>query len=356
MLNSELWLRTILSTDATIEEAIQVLNKTSLRIILITMQEQKLLGTLSDGDIRRALMAGSDLKTPIGQIINKNPLVVSREVSRKVVLKMMIENKIQQIPIVDKQNRVTGLHLWDEMTETPSKSNIIVIMAGGMGTRLHPQTSNCPKPLLPIGGKPIIEHIICRARAEGFSEFVVAIHHLGYMIEDYLGNGEKLGVKISYLREELPLGTAGALSLISPIPEFAFIVTNGDVLTDIRYEELLNFHEFHRRPVTMAVRLHEVKNPFGVVQIQESEVIDYEEKPIDRNFINAGIYAFNPEILRLFHGPERIDMSVLMQNLLEQDKKIGAFPIHENWLDVGSPSDFLEAVDKFSINSIKKEE
>jgi dTDP-glucose pyrophosphorylase len=355
MSNNESWRRTILPINSTIENAINVLNDTSLKIVLITTETGNLFGTISDGDIRRGLLVGLNLNSSIEKIVHKDPIVVSSGINRESVLALMAENKIQQIPIVDKQRRVIGLHLWDEIAKVPLRKNLMVIMAGGMGSRLYPQTQNCPKPLLPIAGKPILEHIIVRAKSEGFTEFILAIHHLGDMIEDYFGNGDKLEVKISYLRERSPLGTAGALSLLTPLPNFPFIVTNGDVLTDIRYGDLLSFHEHHKMNATMAVRLQEWQNPYGVVQVNGDEITGYEEKPITHNFINAGVYAFNSDVLDMLETSVKIDMSTLMEQILRNGKKIVAFPIHEQWLDVGSPSDFLLAVDNFAKSKINEQ-
>ena len=346
MSKEDLWIGTILPLEATIENAIEVLNETGLRIVLIANESRILLGTISDGDIRRALLKGLTLTSSVGTILNKTPIVVDDKSGREVALLMMTENKLQQIPIVDEKKEIIGLYTWDEISKIPAKTNLMVIMAGGMGTRLHPQTDKCPKPMLTISGKPILEHIINRAKKEGFSEFVLAIYHLGHIIEDYFGNGEKFGVKISYLREESPLGTAGALGLLSSLPDFPFIVTNGDVLTDIRYGELLNFHNSHKMSATMAVRLHEWQNPFGVVEVLGNEVVGYQEKPITHNYINAGIYAFNPEVLQMIEKSNKVDMSTLLQRILHNGNQIAAFPIHEQWLDVGRPSDFLAAVDK----------
>ena len=255
----------------------------------------------------------------------------------------MAANKIQQIPIVDENLNVVGLHLWDEISSIPVRSNIMVIMAGGKGTRLHPQTENCPKPLLPIAGKPILEHIIDRAKAEGFSHFVLAIYHLGHMIEEYFGNGERFGVNIDYLREESPLGTAGALSLLNPVPDSAFVVTNGDVITDIRYGELIDFHQQHFAKATMAVRVHEWQNPFGVVEINGIEITGYEEKPISRTHINAGVYVVEPSVLGLLTKSAPCDMPSLFELLREKEECVVAYPIHEPWLDVGRPEDLKVA-------------
>jgi NDP-sugar pyrophosphorylase family protein len=219
----------------------------------------------------------------------------------------------------------------------------MVIMAGGMGTRLRPHTESCPKPLLPVAGKPMLEHIIERAKREGFSHFVIAIHYLGNMIEDYFGNGERLGVKIDYLREQYPLGTAGALGLLVPYPDSPFVVTNGDVITDIRYGELLDFHIRHEAAATMAVRVHEWQHPFGVVQTQGVEIVGFEEKPVARSHINAGVYVLEPDALSVLSADAHCDMPTLFERLQAQVKRTVAYPMHEPWLDVGKPDDLKQA-------------
>jgi dTDP-glucose pyrophosphorylase len=337
------WARAILRVNSSIEQAVHVLNETALKIVLITDTTNSLVGTISDGDIRRGLLKGLNLASPIESIIHHDPLVVPPELSRELVLQLMAANKIQQIPIVDENLNVVGLHLWDEISSISVRSNIMVIMAGGKGTRLHPQTENCPKPLLPIAGKPILEHIIDRAKAEGFSHFVLAIYHLGHMIEEYFGNGERFGVNIDYLREESPLGTAGALSLFNPVPDSAFVVTNGDVITDIRYGELIDFHQQHFAKATMAVRVHEWQNPFGVVEINGIEITGYEEKPISRTHINAGVYVVEPSVLGLLTKSAPCDMPSLFELLREKEECVVAYPIHEPWLDVGRPEDLKVA-------------
>jgi NDP-sugar pyrophosphorylase family protein len=219
----------------------------------------------------------------------------------------------------------------------------MVIMAGGKGTRLRPHTENCPKPLLPVAGKPILEHIIERAKSEGFSHFILAIHYLGHMIEAYFSDGAKHGVRIEYLKEETPLGTAGALGLISPPPEVPFVVTNGDVITDIRYGELLDFHIRHAGAATMAVRTHEWQHPFGVVQMRGIDIVGFEEKPTIKSHINAGVYVINPTALSAMDCDETCDMPTLFERLQERGQRTVAYPIHEPWLDVGRPEDLLLA-------------
>ena len=354
MTSSELdWQKAVLPINSKIREAIQVLDDVSLKIVLITDSNGALVGTISDGDIRRGLLKGLDLESPIQTIIHYDALIVPPNLNREVVLQLMTANKIQQIPIVDEKMHAVGLHLWDQMNALSTRSNIMVIMAGGKGSRLHPQTENCPKPLLPIAGKPILEHIIERARAEGFSHFILAIYHLGHMIEEYFGNGDVLGVKIEYLREESPLGTAGALGLLNPLPEAAFVVTNGDVITDIRYGELLDFHIQHGAVATMAVRVHEWQNPFGVVQTQGIKIIGYEEKPVSRSHINAGVYVIEPSAIQHLVKSVPSDMPTLFELLQKEEKKVVAYPIHERWLDVGRPDDLLKATELNYSDDIK---
>jgi NDP-sugar pyrophosphorylase family protein len=263
--------------------------------------------------------------------------------TRETVMQIMIANKIQQIPVVNEQRHIVGLHLWDEITTPPVRPNLMVIMAGGMGTRLRPHTENCPKPLLPVAGKPMLEHIIERAKLEGFRHFVLAVHYLGYMIEDYFGNGARWGVRIDYLREESPLGTAGAIGLIDQRPDRPFLVSNGDVLTDIHYGELLDFHCRHAAAATMAVRLHEWQHPFGVVRTEGVDIVGFEEKPITRSHINAGVYVLEPKSLELLQPGEHCDMPTLFARLQENAARTIVYPMHEPWLDVGRDDDLKRA-------------
>lgn len=329
--------------DATIAQAITNLDQVAIRIVLVVDVAGLLIGTLSDGDIRRGLLKGLDMQSPITNVINLNPFVVPPDLERELVMQLMLANKILQIPVVDAQRKVVGLHLWDTVNAAPVRPNIMVIMAGGIGTRLRPHTENCPKPLLLVAGKPMLEHIIERAKLEGFSRFVLAIHYLGHMIEEHFGNGESLGVQIEYLREQAPLGTAGALGLLHPQPDEAFVVTNGDVITDIRYGELLDFHLRHKAAATMAVRLHEWQHPFGVVQTEGIHIVGFEEKPIVRSYINAGVYALHPEALAALAANERCDMPTLFERLQALTQTTLAYPMHEPWLDVGRPDDLHQA-------------
>jgi dTDP-glucose pyrophosphorylase len=340
---SEPWRKALLPADATLQQAIRNLDETALQVALVVSPDGSLLGTITDGDIRRGLLRGLDMSSSIDAIIHREPLVAPTQLGRDTVLQLMQANKIHQLPIVDEGRRVVGLHLWDELMVPGKRPNLMVIMAGGKGTRLRPHTENCPKPLLPVGGKPMLEHIIDRARAEGFQHFVLAIHYLGHMIEDYFGDGSRWQVQIEYLREETPLGTAGAIALIDPRPDAPFLVSNGDVLTDIRYGELLDFHRRHGAAATMAVRSHEWQHPFGVVRTKGVDIVGFDEKPISRSHINAGVYVLEPGALDILSACEHCDMPTLFTRLHESAARTIVYPMHEPWLDVGQVDDLERA-------------
>ena len=337
------WQRAMLPAGATIGQAIANLDQVAVKIVLIVNANGVLEGTISDGDIRRGLLTGLDLGSPVTKVIHRNALVVPPDMSRAMVMQLMAANKIQQVPVVDEQHRVVGLHRWDEIITVPNRPNLMVIMAGGKGVRMRPHTENCPKPLLLVAGKPMLEHIIERAKLEGFSRFVIAVHYLGQMIEAHFGDGKRLDVEIEYLREQVPLGTAGALGLLNPRPDSAFLVTNGDVITDIRYGELLDFHLRHNAAATMAVRVHEWQHPFGVVQTKGVEIVGFNEKPVARSHINAGVYALEPDSLNALVAEDHCDMPTIFERLQEQSKRTVAYPMHEPWLDVGRPDDLAAA-------------
>lgn len=347
-MHTDTWRKTLLPITATVQQAITRLEESAMQIVLIVTDDERLLGTLTDGDIRRGLLRGLTLASPVDSIIQRNPMVVPPGWNRDTVLQLMKFNKLHQVPVVDEQNRVVGVHLLDSLLVPGKRPNLMVIMAGGRGTRLLPHTENCPKPMLPVGGKPMLEHIIERAKADGFERFVLAIHYLGHMIEDYFGNGERLQVQIDYLREEKPLGTAGALSLLQASPQEPFLISNGDVLTDIRYGELLDFHCRHRAAATMAVQLHEWQHPFGVVKTNGVDIVGIEEKPITRSHINAGIYVLEPMALQVIPTGEHCDMPTLFSRLQEQAERTIVYPMHEPWLDVGRPSDLEKAREEHS--------
>jgi dTDP-glucose pyrophosphorylase len=339
----ERWQKTLLPADATLQQAIRSLDESGLQIALLTAHDGSLVGTITDGDIRRGLLRGLTLSSAVTAIVKRDPLVVPPEMSRDTVLQLMRANSFSAIPVVDAARRVVGLHCLNELLTPGHRSNLLVVMAGGQGTRLRPFTQNCPKPLLPVAGKPILEHIVERSRSEGFQRFVLAVHYLGHMIEEYFADGARWHVNIGYLREQSPLGTAGALALLDPRPNDAFIVTNGDVLTDIRYGELLDFHRHHGAAATMAVRLHEWQHPFGVVRTKGVDIVGFDEKPVSRSHINAGIYVLEPAAVDALNREEPCDMPTLFARLQERGQRTIVYPMHEPWLDVGRPDDLAGA-------------
>jgi dTDP-glucose pyrophosphorylase len=318
--SEQIWHDAILPTQANIGQAIRNLDQTAIKIVLVTNEAGVLEGTISDGDIRRGLLRGLNLESPLSSIIHRNAVVVPPEMERALVRQLMLANKIQQIPIVDQYHHVVG-----------------------MGTRLRPHTENCPKPMLLVAGKPMLEHIIERAKSEGFYQFILAIHYLGHMVEAHFGDGGRLDVQIEYLREVSPLGTAGALSLLKSPLSTPFIVTNGDVMTDIRYGELLDFHTRHDAAGTMAVRPFELQHPFGVVRTQGVEIVGFEEKPIYRTQINAGVYVLEPGTLSVLETNTHCDMPMLFERLQAKSQRTIAYPMYEPWLDVGNPADWKQA-------------
>jgi dTDP-glucose pyrophosphorylase len=345
-ISGDYWRKALLTPEATLEEVIGNLNETSLQIVLVVSPEGELLGTITDGDIRRGLMKNIHLSGSIDTIIHHEPLVVPATLSRDMVLQLMQANQIHQVPIVDESRRVLGLHLWDKIIAPSQRPNLVVIMAGGQGTRLRPHTESCPKPLLPVSGKPMLEHIIMSAKAEGFQHFVLAIQYLGHMIEDYCGDGSRWNVQIDYLREESPLGTAGAISLLSPRPELPFVVSNADVLTDIDYGNILDYHCRQGASATMAVRIHEWQHPFGVVRTKGVDIMGFEEKPVVRNHINAGVYVLEPEVFNALEVGEHCDMPTLFNRLQENSERTIVYPTHENWVDVGQIEEYSALIDE----------
>jgi len=333
------WKEALVLETATIGAAIEVLNSSGIKICMVVNTLNQLQGTVSDGDLRRGLLSGLSVHDSVMDIIHRDPIVVPIGFSKDVVTQLMLANKIQQIPVVDSDNGVLDLISWDGLLVDSVRPNTMVIMAGGKGTRLLPITENCPKPMILVAGKPMLEHIILRAKNYGISKFLLAINYLGHQIEEYFNNGNDWGVSIEYLRESSPLGTAGALSLIEGKMNHPFVVTNGDVLTDVDYGEILDFHIRNKALATMAIRSYEVRVPYGVVLTDGISIKEIKEKPVSSSYINAGVYILSPRVQEFVRESSRLDMPELFRNMIASDEKITAFPMHEPWLDVGRHSD-----------------
>jgi dTDP-glucose pyrophosphorylase len=337
--NKEFLQKITILENGSINDAINSLEDTQAKIVVILDKDNKFKGIVCDGDIRRGILKGLDLSSNILNIMEDSAFIVGPEINTQTVKGLMELNKIQQIPIVDYKGYLVGLHSWNDIFVTKKRENFLVIMAGGRGKRMLSETDECPKPMLLIQGKPMLEHIIERAKIEGFVNFIISINYLGSIIKQHFGDGKKMGVNIDYISEDSPLGTAGALSLLNPSPELPFIVTNGDVITNICYGEMLDYHEENEAIATMAIRPYEWQNPFGVVELDGIEILGCNEKPIIRNNINAGVYALNPHALNYLEPNAHCDMTTLFKKINEKNNKAIAYPIHETWLDVGRPDD-----------------
>ena len=334
------WRSTLLSDAGLVRDAVTILNQSGLQIVLVTDEEKVLIGTITDGDIRRGLLKGINLEDSVKKILNRNFHYSNSRATEHEVQVQMRFNKLGQIPILNENGKVVGIHVWNHIATPVKRDNLFVVMAGGKGTRLSPITADCPKPMLRISGKPILLHILERARVDGFTNFIFATHYLGELIEEYFQNGSKFGVNIEYIRETKPLGTAGALSLLTNKLEFPIIVTNGDVITDISYRKMLDFHVSNGAVATIAIRIHEWQNPFGVVGTSGIDVTSYIEKPITYSQINAGVYVINGSALYGLPNATYTDMPTFLELLRLQGSKVIAYPIHEPWIDIGRPADF----------------
>ena len=341
---SDNWRKTLLSPGASIKEAIESLSQSSMQIILVVSNDNLLIGTVTDGDIRRGMLKDIQLTDKISSIMNLDPLISSPEMSGSFILKLMQSNSFSAIPIVDEFKHIKGLHLLNEIIGPQIRPNQMIIMAGGKGTRLLPKTENCPKPLLPLNGKPMLEHILIKAKEQGFRNFILSINYLGEMIEDYFSDGSKWGLSIEYIREKSPLGTAGSLSVLKRKLKYPVIVTNADVISDIGYGKLLDYHTEHQNSIaTMSVRLHKFQHPFGVVNTDGVNIVGFEEKPVINLNIIAGVYVLEPETFNFLEDEEYCDMPSLFIRLKENNMSTIVYPIHETWHDIGRIEEYTNA-------------
>ena len=329
----------VLTQGSSILEAVARLDQARRKLILVTDDDGRLVGTVSDGDVRRGLMRRIDMAGPITQVMNADPVALKEGQPEATARKRLAERGVSVAPVVDRDGRVLGLYP-DVSAFAAERDNLVVIMAGGRGVRLAPLTQTCPKPMLKVAGRPVLETIIERMRAQGFRRFRLAVNYLAEMIEGHFGDGDGFGVEIDYLRETDPRGTAGALSLLAERPDEPFIVMNGDVLTRTVFGDLLDFHDEHRAAATVCVREHRFEAPFGVVETEGHRLISIREKPTFRWFANAGIYVLGPDALKQVPDSGHYDMPTLLATLSDRGDTVGAFPIHEYWIDIGRPPDF----------------
>lgn len=333
----------IITNDFTIRAAMQTIQKGSLKIALIVDSEKKLLGTLSDGDIRRALLSESTLDDNVGSIINNKPFTCKVNDSKEKILHLAHSKKLHLIPIVDDENVLIGVEDIDLLSGEIYHENIVVLMVGGLGTRLQPLTNDLPKPLLKIGEKPILETIIENFAKYGFVNIILCVNYKGNMIEDYFGDGSSYGVNLTYVTEDKRLGTAGALSLLKDKPTQPFFVMNGDLLTNINFEHMLNFHETNNASATMSVREIETQIAYGVIETENNRITSIREKPIQKILVNAGIYILEPEVLEYVPKNDFFDMPTLYEILIQNKKNVLSYLNSGYWIDIGQLEDYKKA-------------
>ncbi|QOL27083.1 nucleotidyltransferase family protein [Thalassotalea sp. LPB0316] len=345
------WQEVTLKPDASLGDALNTINQTGLRVALVIDDERKLLGTITDGDIRRAILKHVDLQLSVSQVMNTQPKVASPRASRSQLLALMKKDQLLSIPVVDEDKTLIDLASWHQLVANDRYDNPVFLMAGGFGTRLKPLTNACPKPMLKVGGKPMLEKIIESFIKSGFHRFYISTHYMPEMITEYFGDGSDWGISIEYVHEENPLGTGGALGLLpDDMPQLPIIMMNGDVLTNVDFEDLLSFHKAEKSICTMCVCEYEYQVPYGVIQAKNQKVIDMVEKPVHKYFVNAGIYVVEPEMANKVKKNQAIDMPTLIEQQLRSEIDVSLYPIHEYWKDIGQIRDFNQAQD--DINSL----
>lgn len=338
------WQSTLVRPDAPLEKVIAVLDRSALGIALVTDEAGRLLGTITDGDVRRALLRQLPLDTQARQVMCAKPTTAPPAWSREHMLSTMEQRQLLQLPVVSESGLVVGLETMHSLLRRQQCDNPVFLMAGGFGTRLRPFTHDLPKPMLPVGDKPMLELIIENLIGSGFHRFFISTHYRPETIRDYFGDGGRWGVHIEYVHEEEPLGTGGALGLL-PHEEIdePLLMMNGDVLTTLDHANLLRFHQECGGDATVGVSEYAHQVPFGVIQAQGHQIVSMVEKPLHKWFVNAGIYVLSPELVRRAAAGKRFDMPAWLQQCVDGGGRVNMFPVHEHWMDVGRPDDLARA-------------
>jgi dTDP-glucose pyrophosphorylase len=341
------WRSAIINSEQSIRQAMEAIDRSSLQIALVVDGNDRLLGTVTDGDIRRGLLRGLNLDSPAAQVMNPKPKVARQGMSRAEFIELLRRHDLHHLPLVDDSGRLVGLESDVELYEGAEKDNWVVLMAGGLGQRLRPLTDDMPKPLLPVGDRPLLEIIINRFTAQGFRKFYISVNYRADLVEAHFGDGAKFGAEIRYLREDQPLGTGGAVGLLPERPTSPFVVMNGDLLTTINFESLVDFHQQHGADLTLCVRRYSHQIPYGVAEIQGGEVVSITEKPNHECFISGGIYVLSPSVFDRLQPHRRVDMPDLMRELIADKARVTAFPVTEYWIDIGRIEDLERARQEF---------
>ncbi len=342
------WTEICVGPEASIREAIARIDSGAAQLALVVDARRRLLGTVTDGDVRRGILRGVALDAPVSSVMNGSPTTVGPASNRAVILGLMKQTQLRQIPIVDHEGTLLGLETLSELLQPAARDNVVVLMAGGLGTRLRPLTEDCPKPMLRVGERPILETILLSFIEYGFRRFYFSVNYRADVIIDHFGDGSHWDVRIDYLRERERMGTAGALGLLPERPNAPLIVMNGDLLTKVNLDHLLDFHASHRARATMCVREYDFQVPYGVLKLDHHRIVEIEEKPVQRFFVNAGIYVLEPEVPDLLPEGRCFDMPALFGQLIACGEQTAAFPLREYWLDIGRHADFDKAQGDFA--------
>lgn len=337
----------LLKPTSTIKEALRIIDDGAMQIALVVGEDEKLIGTLTDGDIRRGLLGDLSLSDSIDSIIFCTPTVCKIEDTKEKILEIAIEKKLYQIPIIDSAGKLVGIEEVDELLKSKTKSNKVVLMVGGLGTRLYPLTKNTPKPMLKVGNKPILETIILNFKKYGFTNIILSVSYKSEIIEEYFQDGRDFGVNIEYIHEEKRMGTAGALSLVREKLNEPFFVMNGDLLTNINFEHMMDYHLQNNSIATMGVREYDFQVPYGVVNVDGIDIKSIEEKPVHNFFVSGGVYVLSADVLKFIPQNEYFDMPTLFENIIADGKKSISFPIREYWLDIGRMEEYEKANNEY---------
>ena len=337
-----------LSINSTIKDALQTINNGGLQIAIVVDENDSLVGTVTDGDIRRGLLNGLDLNSNINLIVHKSPSIANVGDTKESILKIALAKKLHKIPLIDELGKLVGIEDIEDIIKPVSKTNKVILMVGGLGTRLRPLTKDTPKPMLKVGDKPILQTIVEKFAEYGFVNITMCVNFNAGIIKDYFGDGKEFGVNIDYILEQKRMGTAGALSLLKERPNEPFFVMNGDLLTNVNFEHIFNYHTLNKATATMCVREYDYEVPYGVVKMNDNKIVEISEKPVQKFFVSAGIYMLSPEILDLIPQNEFYDMPTLFEKAISKGKNVISFPIHEYWIDIGRLEEYQKANEEYA--------
>ena len=346
----------IVGPQENIRSVINVINQNKDGIALVVDETGKLVGTVTDGDIRRFMLSGRSIDGTCQEVMNSNPVCAKLGAVRETLVTLIRRYRIRNIPLVTDSGHPVDLFSFNELIDGKGVDTIGVIMAGGQGTRLRPLTDTVPKPMLEVGEGPLLMQIIDKLKGSGISDIYISVNYGADIIERYFGDGSNFDVRIRYLKEKKPLGTAGALSLLDRSMTAPVLVVNGDVVTNINFERFLEFHRQHRSAMSVAAMDYHLNIPYGVLDLAGHFVIGLEEKPDRRFLCNAGIYALDPEAVNLVPEDTYYDMTDLLKTVINRGYPVAAFPIHEYWIDIGNKNDLKRAkADFFNRNGKERQ-